>query len=124
MCEFEPGECKLCWAGAFPSFMVSSAYLLRSILGLVKQSLPKSFLRVCPYIYITVPWSRYTPTANWKILDSVAGVLKEGKYDAATLNNPEYKKPSDCMKLRLLDGPNQNWALFSGLGPEHTPRER
>ena len=51
MCEFEPGECKLCWAGAFPSFMVSSAYLLRSILGLVKQSLPKSFLRVCLYLH-------------------------------------------------------------------------
>ena len=89
VCEFEPGECKICWAGAFPSFMVSPSY---------------------------------TPTANWKIVDSVAGVIKEGKYDAVTLNDPRYMKPSDCVKLRLLDGPNQSWPLFAGLGKGHKSR--
>ena len=68
VCGFEPGECRLCWAGAFPSFVVPPAY---------------------------------TPSANWKILDSVAGVVKQGTYDAATLNDPRYHKPSDQITLGL-----------------------
>ena len=71
VCGFEPGECRLCWAGAFPSFIVSPAY---------------------------------KPVASWKILDAVAGVLREGTYDAATLGSAEYKKPSDSLKLPLLNG--------------------
>ena len=69
VCGFEPGECRLCWAGAFPSFAVSS---------------------------------HYTPAASWKILDSVAGVVREGTYDAVTLNTDEFKKPR-CVRARALD---------------------
>ena len=91
VCAFEPGECRLCWAGAFPSFVVSPAF---------------------------------TPSASWKILDSVAGVVKQGTYDAVTLNDPRYKKPSDLKSLDLLGGarssykwgsPESRYPLGSGL---------
>ena len=41
-----------------------------------------------------------TPTLKWMIIDSKAGVRKSGVFTAAQeLNDPAYKKPSDCTKL-------------------------
>mmetsp|Transcript_8532 Transcript_8532/g.27173 ORF Transcript_8532/g.27173 Transcript_8532/m.27173 type:complete len:595 (-) Transcript_8532:178-1962(-) len=40
-----------------------------------------------------------TPKAKWKVLDSKTGIIKEGTYDVKMLEDPDYKKPSDCMKL-------------------------
>mmetsp|Transcript_78338 Transcript_78338/g.242903 ORF Transcript_78338/g.242903 Transcript_78338/m.242903 type:complete len:628 (+) Transcript_78338:41-1924(+) len=39
------------------------------------------------------------PKASWKIVDSKAGTVKEGVVSVAALEDPEYKKPSDCSKL-------------------------
>lgn len=39
------------------------------------------------------------PKASWKILDSKTGIVKEGLFDVKTLEDPEYKKPSDCVKI-------------------------
>ena len=69
ICDFQPGECRICWAGSLPSLVVSSSYV---------------------------------PTASWKILDSVSGLIKEGRYNAEMLNNPAYKRPSDLVQLNLL----------------------
>lgn len=39
------------------------------------------------------------PRASWKIVDSKTGVRKEGAVTVATLEDPAYCKPSDCVKL-------------------------
>ena len=39
------------------------------------------------------------PTASWKVVDSKTGVVKEGVYDVKSLEDIEYKKPSDCVKI-------------------------
>jgi len=43
-----------------------------------------------------------TPRASWKVVDSRVGVLKEGAVDVASLEDADYKKPSDCAKLLSL----------------------
>jgi len=68
VCGFEEGECTLCWAGPFASFVATLS----------------------------------TPTSDWMILDSKTGVRKRGVFTAAQLNDPSYKKPSDCTKLLAL----------------------
>ena len=40
-----------------------------------------------------------TPTADWKVVDAAVGVVKEGTYDVTTVEHPEYRKPSDCVKV-------------------------
>ncbi|CAE8614431.1 unnamed protein product [Polarella glacialis] len=69
VCDFEEGECRLAWVGAFPSFPAQ-------LFG--------------------------TPTASWKVVDSKVGVLKEGTFDTKSLEDPEYRRPSDCHCLRGL----------------------
>lgn len=39
------------------------------------------------------------PTAKWKVMDGKDGVIKEGLYDAASLEVEGYKRPSDCLEL-------------------------
>lgn len=74
---FEPGECRLAWAGAFQSFPLHS-------------------------------------TAQWKLVDSVTGVVKEGLYTVAECEDPDYKKPSDCYKLlqKIRDTPDLKQPLL------------
>lgn len=68
VCGFEKGECTLCWAGPFPTFIGNSA-----------------------------------AKADWKIVDSKVGVIKEGTYDMAMINDPAYKNMSDCHCISLGD---------------------
>jgi hypothetical protein len=35
-----------------------------------------------------------TPTANWKIVDSKTGVIKQGTFTAADVCDPTYTRPS------------------------------
>lgn len=42
-----------------------------------------------------------TPSAKFKVVDSKAGVLKEGTYDVKMLEDPSYRKPSDCLSTVL-----------------------
>jgi hypothetical protein len=37
--------------------------------------------------------------ASWKIMDAKTGVKKEGNYTVSMLEDPKYKKPSDCVFL-------------------------
>jgi hypothetical protein len=61
VCGFEEGECTLCWAGPFPTFMTPA-----------------------------------TATAEWKIVDSASGTIKEGTY---TMAHIDQKSPSDCSAI-------------------------
>jgi len=70
-CEFAPGECTLAWAGAFPSFLIS------------------------PFC------EGGTPKADWKLIDSNSGVVKQGKYTTLDVMEPTWKKPSDLPKTNL-----------------------
>lgn len=65
-CNFEAGDCTLCWCGAFQAFPIQ---------GLTDA------------------------TAQWKIVDSKEGVLKEGLMAISDCENKDYKRPSDCAKL-------------------------
>lgn len=40
-----------------------------------------------------------TPKASWKVVDSKTGLVKEGVFDVKSLEDIEYKKPSDCVKI-------------------------
>ena len=53
-----------------------------------------------PFMSFAVPFT--TPTADWMIIDAKAGLHKQGVFTAAQLNDPDYKKPSDCTKLRKI----------------------
>jgi len=77
VCDFQPGECRLCWVGAFQSFPAGCCL---------------------------------TATATWKLVDSKLGVLKEGRVTVADLEDPDYKKPSDCGMLveKIRDTPETN----------------
>eukprot|EP00403_Amphidinium_massartii_P010959 CAMPEP_0178414714 /NCGR_PEP_ID=MMETSP0689_2-20121128/23179_1 /TAXON_ID=160604 /ORGANISM="Amphidinium massartii, Strain CS-259" /LENGTH=600 /DNA_ID=CAMNT_0020036013 /DNA_START=145 /DNA_END=1947 /DNA_ORIENTATION=- len=81
ICGFEPGECRLCWVGAFPSF----------------------------------PASVISGEAKWKIIDAAAGVIKEGTYTVAEMEDPEYTKPSACGKLikKVADTPTLSTSLLA-----------
>jgi len=84
ICSFEPGECRLCWVGAFPSFPAS---------GLNTKS----------------------AAANWKIVDAAAGVVKEGTYTVAEVEDAEYTKPSACGKLlkKIAETPTLKTSLLA-----------
>lgn len=53
-----------------------------------------------PFATFAIPF--VNPTSEWLIVDSKAGVRKRGVFTAAQLNDPTYKKPSDCTKLLAL----------------------
>mmetsp|Transcript_10551 Transcript_10551/g.19162 ORF Transcript_10551/g.19162 Transcript_10551/m.19162 type:complete len:624 (+) Transcript_10551:91-1962(+) len=84
ICGFEPGECRLCWVGAFPSFPAC---------GLDAKS----------------------AAANWKIVDAAAGVIKEGTYTVAEVEDAEYTKPSACGKLlkKIAETPTLKTSLLA-----------
>lgn len=44
-------------------------------------------------------WLAGVPTAQWKVVDSKTGIIKEGTYDVKSLEQPAYRKPSDCKVL-------------------------
>ncbi|EOD17111.1 hypothetical protein EMIHUDRAFT_244412 [Emiliania huxleyi CCMP1516] len=92
-CGFAPGECRLCWAGAFPSFLL--------------------------------PPGGRPATASWKIVDAAEGVLRQGSYDAATIDDPRYAKPSDLLDLDLLgSGKAAKPSTGSQLPRRSPPRTR
>mmetsp|Transcript_45247 Transcript_45247/g.98474 ORF Transcript_45247/g.98474 Transcript_45247/m.98474 type:complete len:405 (+) Transcript_45247:2-1216(+) len=41
-------------------------------------------------------------TATWKVVDSVKGVVREGSYTVQDVEDPAYKKPSDCKNISLF----------------------
>merc|ERR1719454_299140 len=65
-CDFAPGDCTLCWVGAFQAFPIQ-------VMG--------------------------SAEAKWKIVDSRAGVVKEGTMTINELENEQYKRPSDASSL-------------------------
>lgn len=65
-CDFAPGDCTLCWVGAFQAFPIQ-------VMG--------------------------SAEAKWKIVDSRAGVVKEGTMTINELENEQYKRPSNASSL-------------------------
>eukprot|EP00439_Symbiodinium_sp_Y106_P066034 s1787_g10.t1 len=41
------------------------------------------------------------PSAMWKVVDSKKGVVREGTYTVQDVEDPAYKKPSDCRDLKI-----------------------
>ncbi|CAK9019519.1 Hypothetical protein SCF082_LOCUS14556 [Durusdinium trenchii] len=48
------------------------------------------------------PAQLFNSTAQWKVVDSIKGVLRQGTYTVQDVEDAAYKKPSDCKSIKLF----------------------
>ena len=90
--------------------------------GLSSLSLVRELGNVCGFeegectlcwvgAFPSFPAQLCSSNATWKVVDSVKGVVREGTYTVKDVEDPAYKKPSDCKSIPLFQKLSMTKAL-------------